>query len=86
MGVARAKSLYGPWRRYKHNPVLRSDARWKCPGHGSVLQTPSGHWWMLYHGYHRSEPERGRQMLLDLIHWSRKGWPVIRPGSHSVSS
>ena len=81
MGVARSRSLYGPWRRFKGNPILKTDRRWKCPGHGSVLQTPSGHWWMLYHGYRRSSP-RGREMLLDLIRWSGKtGWPFIRPGT-----
>lgn len=79
MGVARSRSLYGPWRRYRRNPILKSDRRWICPGHGSVLQTPSGHWWMLYHGY-RANPaaRRGRELLLDLVRWSRKtGWPVI---------
>lgn len=79
MGVARSKSLYGPFKRYRRNPILKTDRSWKCPGHGSVLQTPSGHWWMLYHGYRRSNPN-GREVLLDLVRWSRKAWPVITPG------
>ena len=90
MGVARSKSLYGPWRRFKRNPILKSGKTWKCPGHGSVLQTPSGHWWMLYHGY-RTDPgaRQGREILLDLIRWSRtgktRGWPFILPGSRPAS-
>jgi beta-xylosidase len=82
LGVARARSLYGPWRRYKHNPVLKSDKQWICPGHGSLLQTPSGHWWLLYHGYRASASDRrGREILLDLVRWSRDGWPVIEHGA-----
>jgi xylan 1,4-beta-xylosidase len=82
LGVARSKSLYGPWRRYKHNPILKANKSWKCPGHGAVLQTPSGHWWLLYNGYRaRGSTHRGREMLLDLVHWSRKDWPFITPGS-----
>lgn len=80
MGVARSKSLYGPYRRYRRNPILRSDRRWLCPGHGSLLQTPSGHWWLLYHGYRAPRSTaRGRQMLLDAVSWSgRTGWPIVK--------
>ena len=83
MGVARSRSLYGPWRRHGRNPILKSDRRWLCPGHGSTVQTPSGHWWMLYHGYRRDPSVRqGREMLLDIIRWSgRTGWPFIKPGT-----
>jgi beta-xylosidase len=82
LGVARSKNIYGPWKRAKENPILRTTRSWKCPGHGAVLQTPSGHWWLLYNGYRaRGSPHRGREMLLDLVRWSRKDWPVIIPGS-----
>ena len=82
LGVARSRSIYGPWRRAKQNPILKTNKSWKCPGHGAVLQTPSGHWWLLYNGYRaHGSPHRGREMLLDLVHWSRKDWPVIVPGS-----
>jgi xylan 1,4-beta-xylosidase len=85
LGVARAKSIYGPWRRYKRNPILKTDKRWKCPGHGAILQTPSGHWWLLYNGYRaRGSTHRGREMLLDLLHWSRDKWPYITPGSRQA--
>lgn len=82
LGVARSKSIYGPWKRYRKNPVLKSTKSWKCPGHGALLQPPSGHWWLLYNGYRANGPsDRGREMLLDLVRWSRDGWPVIEPGS-----
>jgi xylan 1,4-beta-xylosidase len=86
LGVARARSIYGPWRRAK-KPLLTSTKSWKCPGTGAVLQTPSGHWWLLYHGYRaRGSTHRGREMLLDLVHWSRDGWPWIKPGSRPVTT
>ena len=82
LGVARSKNINGPWKRAKQNPILKTTKSWKCPGHGAVLQTPSGHWWLLYNGYRaRGSPDRGREMLLDLVRWSRKDWPVIIPGS-----
>jgi beta-xylosidase len=82
LGVARSRSIYGPWKRYKKNPILRNTKRWKCPGHGAILQTPSGHWWLVYNGYRVHGPsDQGRSMLLDLVRWSRDGWPVIKPGS-----
>src|SRR5204863_245282 len=83
LGVARAHGIYGPWKRAPQNPILKSNRQWKCPGHGAVLQTPSGHWWLLYNGYRaHGSPHRGRVMLLDLIHWSRDDWPYIVQGSH----
>jgi xylan 1,4-beta-xylosidase len=82
LGVARAKSIYGPWRRAKQNPILKSGKSWICPGHGALLQPPSGHWWLVYNGYRASgASSRGREMLLDLVHWSRDSWPFIKPGS-----
>jgi len=82
LGVARAHGIYGPWKRAPQNPILKSDRHWICPGHGAVLQSPSGHWWLLYNGYRANgPPDRGRELLLDLIHWSRDDWPYIKPGS-----
>jgi xylan 1,4-beta-xylosidase len=82
LGVARSRSIYGPWKRAKQNPILKSTKSWICPGHGALLQPPSGHWWLLYNGYRARGPSnRGREMLLDLVHWSRKDWPLITPGS-----
>jgi beta-xylosidase len=86
LGVARSKSIFGPWKRQK-TPVLKTTKSWKCPGHGAVLQTPSGHWWLLYNGYRaRGSTNNGREMLLDLVRWSRKDWPLITPGYHPAET
>jgi xylan 1,4-beta-xylosidase len=82
MGVARAKGLYGPWRRNPRNPILDSNGRWLCPGHGSVVQSPNGRWWMLYHAYRAvGTISDTRQLLLDPIRWTRDGWPVVNGGT-----
>jgi xylan 1,4-beta-xylosidase len=81
MGVARARGLYGPWRRWKRNPVLDSGDDWLCPGHGSVVQSPNGRWWMLYASYNAvGQISPGRSLLLDPIRWRRDAWPAVNRG------
>ncbi|RZK74385.1 MAG: glycoside hydrolase, partial [Pedobacter sp.] len=48
-GVARSKSLLGPWEKYANNPVLASTDNWTCPGHGTAVQK-DGKNYFLYHG------------------------------------
>lgn len=81
MGVARAKGLYGPYRRFRHNPILDSNDDWMCPGHGSLTQSPDGRWWMLYAAYNAvGTISPGRSLLLDPIRWTRDAWPVVNGG------
>jgi beta-xylosidase len=81
-GVARSHGLYGPWRRWKkRNPILDSNDRWLCPGHGSLLQSPNGRWWMLYGAYYAVDTiSPGRRLLLDAVTWTRDAWPVVNRG------
>jgi beta-xylosidase len=82
MGVARARGLYGPWTRYRRNPILDSDYTWLCPGHGTLAQSPNGRWWMLYAAYHaQGTVFDTRSMLLAPIRWTRDGWPVVNGGT-----
>jgi beta-xylosidase len=81
MGVARSRGLYGPWRRLARNPILDSGDDWLCPGHGSVVQSPNGRWWMLYAAYNAvGTISPGRSLLLDPIRWTRDAWPVVNGG------
>jgi len=81
MGVARSRGLYGPWRRWRANPILDSDDTWLCPGHGSVAQSPDGRWWMLYASYNAlGTLSPNRSLLLDPIRWTRDAWPVVNGG------
>ncbi len=81
VGVARARSVLGPWEKYGQNPVIDSNAQWRCPGHGSVVDTADGRTFYLYHAYSRSGSIYvGRQVLLDAIEWSGD-WPVVNGGN-----
>jgi beta-xylosidase len=81
MGVARAHGLFGPWTRWRRNPILDSDDDWLCPGHGSVAQSPNGRWWMLYASYNAvGTISPGRSLLVDPIRWTRDGWPIVNGG------
>jgi xylan 1,4-beta-xylosidase len=81
LGVARARKLLGPWERYPANPILAGTDRWKCPGHGTVVQDQAGRTFLLYHAYEASTFEFvGRQALLDELTWNADGWPAINAG------
>lgn len=79
--VARAKDLRGPWTLDDRNPMLRGGGDWRCPGHGTPVQTPDGRWFYMYHAYQaRDFVHLGRQGLLDEMQWSAEGWPFFKYG------
>lgn len=81
LGVARARALLGPWERHPANPILAANDAWKCPGHGSLVSTPDGRTFLLYHAYDPKDFQyTGRQGLLDEVTWGRDGWPAINGG------
>ncbi|ADB38655.1 family 43 glycosylhydrolase [Spirosoma linguale] len=73
-GVARAKSLLGPWEKYKQNPILTADPMWKCPGHGTPIEKDGRHYF-LYHAYSQQGGVFvGRQVLLREFRFTDNGW------------
>jgi xylan 1,4-beta-xylosidase len=76
VGVARAPTLAGPWRRYPGNPILRSGNGWRCPGHVSVV---GDH--VAFHAYRSGTGIlAGRQMHIAPLAWRADGWPAIGNG------
>ncbi|MBO0361138.1 family 43 glycosylhydrolase [Hymenobacter sp. BT186] len=74
-GVARAKSLLGPWEKYEKNPILTKNDKWACPGHGTVFNR-GNRWYMLHHAYDtRSFEFVGRQGVVSEFTWTAEGWP-----------
>ena len=74
-GVARAKTLLGPWEKYAQNPVLTGNATWTCPGHGTAVER-DGRWFLLHHAYQTGSFENvGRQGVLSEFKWTAAGWP-----------
>ncbi|HEU4594425.1 MAG TPA: family 43 glycosylhydrolase [Pyrinomonadaceae bacterium] len=84
LGVARARKLLGPWEKNPANPILAANDEWQCPGHGSIVTTPDGRDFMLYHSYRRRKDTFGvgREALLDEVRWpgEKDGWPSINEG------
>ena len=80
-GVARADHLLGPWMKDPANPIIRPNSNWKCPGHGTAVETASGKDYFIYHAYPATGTiYLGRESVLDRIIWS-DGWPVINGGA-----
>jgi xylan 1,4-beta-xylosidase len=81
-GVARADHLLGPWTKYPANPIIRPNSNWKCPGHGTAVETPSGQDYFIYHAYPAAGTVYlGREAVLDRMTWSNDGWPIINGGA-----
>ena len=81
-GVARAKSITGPWEKYSGNPIMYGDDRFRCPGHGTLVETPDNRFFYLYHAYDAAiNVYLGRQGMMDEIVWDKNtGWPAFRYG------
>ena len=81
LGVARARSLLGPWEKNPANPVMAGNEQWKCPGHGSITDDGKGRYWLLYHAYSAQDfIFTGREGLLEQVKFSETGWPQINDG------
>ena len=73
-GVARSKTLLGPWEKSNKNPILTHDDEWKCPGHGTPIQK-DGKWYFLYHAYSKStDVYTGREGMLIEFRFTPDGW------------
>ena len=73
-GVARSKTLFGPWEKYPGNPILTGENEWFCPGHGTPVEKDGKHYF-LYHAYHKSSKiYTGRQGLLIEYIITPDGW------------
>jgi xylan 1,4-beta-xylosidase len=81
VGVARSRKLLGPWEKAPSNPILAGNDRWKCPGHGTVVEAPDGRDFYMYHAMGANDSVYvGRQAMLDEISWGADGWPSINGG------
>jgi beta-xylosidase len=81
VGVARARTLLGPWQRAPRNPIVHSNGEWRCPGHSSSVDDGMGNQYLLYHGYRATDRRRTQRVgLLDRITWTASGWPQINGG------
>lgn len=80
--VARSKSVNGPWENSPYNPLIHTynvNDHWWSKGHGSLIDTPDGRWYCIYHAYENNYTNLGRQTLLEPVCFTEDGWikPVI---------
>ncbi|MBO9682572.1 MAG: family 43 glycosylhydrolase, partial [Flavisolibacter sp.] len=74
IGIARSKSLLGPWEKDPKNPVLATDDQWNCPGHGTPVDKDGKHYFM-YHAYDKNtNVYTGREALLIEYSFTSDGW------------
>jgi beta-xylosidase len=90
--AARARSIEGPWENSPDNPIVRTKSaseQWWSKGHGTLVEGPSGSWYLVYHAYENGFYNLGRQTLLEPIEWTGDGWfritsqdaaqPIVKP-------
>lgn len=67
----------------QYETLLKGNNYVAGPGHNAEFITDDGgNDWIIYHGYLRSDPEAGRLVFLDQIHW-KDGWPSVDKNSPS---
>jgi beta-xylosidase len=81
--VARSKIIRGPYENYEGNPILANNDVWKCPGHGTLVETAAHKYYYLYHAYNvKDNVYTGRIGMLDELVWDTKtGWPLFKGGN-----
>jgi beta-xylosidase/acetyl esterase/lipase len=95
--AARSKAIEGPWENSPYNPIARTasaDERWWSKGHGTLVESRDGKWFIVYHAYENGFYNLGRQTLLEPIEWTADGWfrragadpalPIPKPAGEAV--
>lgn len=80
---ARSRHADGPWEFSPYNPVVRTmsrNDRWMSVGHGRLVDTPEGKWYMTVHSYENGYRALGRQLLLLPVEWTSDGWFRVPKG------
>ncbi len=80
---ARSRHLDGPWEYSPYNPVVHTasrEDRWISAGHGRLVDTLDGRWYMTVHAYENGYRTLGRQTLLTPVEWTPDGWFRVPPG------
>lgn len=87
INVGRSDSLYGKYEPSPYNPVMRQldpDAPIQRAGHGKLVQTQSGDWWVTYlcgRPNCGKYTTIGRETALDPVQWTEDGWFKINNGN-----
>lgn len=86
INVARSRNLFGPYEECPYNPVIRQkdpNAPIQRAGHGKLVQTQNGDWWMYYllgRPNCGNYTTIGRESGLDPVTWTEDGWFIVNEG------
>lgn len=86
--IARSNQILGPYIQNPANPILAhanaagQDIPIQGVGHADLILSHEGTWWMVFHGYRKSNPYPvhhllGRETCLAPVSWPKNGWPVV---------
>lgn len=85
--VARSRTLKGVYEPCPYNPIMTQKdpaARIQRCGHGDLVETPDGSWYMVYLCGRKylgtdGEPRSilGRETSMDPVTWTPDGWPIV---------
>ncbi|MCI4065915.1 glycoside hydrolase family 43 protein [Micromonospora sp. R77] len=86
--VARSRALFGPYRPDPDGPLItshgRPDLRLQKAGHGSLVSTPAGQWYLAHLTGRPYAPlgdcVLGRETALQVVDWTDDGWPRVAGG------
>lgn len=88
--VARSTSLLGPYEVDPLNPMLSSrnnpELPLQCAGHGSLVETPDGEWYMAHLCTRPLEGQYailGRETAIQQVYWNEEGWLRLTSGGNT---
>lgn len=88
--VARSRELLGHYEVDPLNPMLtsrnNSDLALQCAGHGSLVETPDGEWYMAHLCTRPVEGKYailGRETAMQQVYWDLNGWLRLTAGGNS---
>ena len=92
ISMARSKSITGPYELDPCPSVITSRDHYGLPlqkaGHGELVQTPSGEWYLAHLCSRPITPERrcvlGRETAIQKVEWSADGWLRLACGGQHV--
>ena len=73
IGYAKSKSPTGPFVKYSGNPIMKKGSGVFGPGHCSVIKTPDGRLWMVYHQKKNAAKGWDRIICIDPIWFDDRG-------------
>lgn len=90
--VCRSKAITGPYELDPEYPMLtasdKPESSLQCSGHGSIVQTPLGNWYMVYlctRPLQNKAAILGRETAIEEVYWTEDGWLRLSSGTNGPS-